>query len=115
MPVYLQSIAGPLARLSAPSELAEALSAFDDDDSGQIDVAELREALLNTNGGKDGWKHQLAAKEIDRAMDGFTSKRAFSKSHSGGLGSNKTDVFKYREWIDSLSSGGDDNGAKHGF
>ncbi|KAM6527083.1 hypothetical protein FSOLCH5_003155 [Fusarium solani] len=46
--VFLNSLADALAALSPSAELLSAFSAFDDDDSGQIDLAELRNALLET-------------------------------------------------------------------
>ncbi|EDN08259.1 conserved hypothetical protein [Histoplasma mississippiense (nom. inval.)] len=51
---YLNSIANLLGPLSSTQELLNAFAAFDEDDSGQIDMDELRDALLNTKPDADG-------------------------------------------------------------
>lgn len=107
---FLNSIATNLATLSPSAELLSALSAFDDDDSGQIDVAELRDALLHTvpEPGDKG----LTAAEIDEVMAGFSAKRAFGgKSKGGGAGGfgKRAEVFRYQEFVNSLSGGGNGN------
>lgn len=104
---FLNSIATTLASLSPSSELLSALSAFDDDDSGQVDLAELRDALLNT--APEPGERPLTAMEVDRVMGGFTGRRAFSKSKQGGLG-KRGEVFKYQDFVSSINgtNGGSD-------
>ncbi|ROV99122.1 hypothetical protein VMCG_06668 [Cytospora schulzeri] len=104
---FLNSIATGLAALSPSAELLSALSSFDDDDSGQIDVAELRDALLHT--APEPGERGLTAADIDEVMAGFSGKRAFGGKNKGGFG-KRADVFKYQEFVSSLSGGGNGNG-----
>ncbi|KAI1267407.1 EF-hand [Xylariaceae sp. FL1019] len=99
---FLNSIATTLAALSPSSELLSAFSAFDDDDSGQIDVAELRDALLHT-APEDG-ERGLTPGEVDKIIAGFSGRRAFSKS-SMGLGAHrgKGEVFRYQDFVNSIN------------
>ena len=100
---FLNSIATGLAALSPSAELLSALSAFDDDDSGQIDAAELRDALLHT--APEPGERGLTAAEIDEVMAGFSGKRAFGGRGKGGAGGfgKRADVFRYQEFVKSLS------------
>jgi Ca2+-binding EF-hand superfamily protein len=100
MGAFLNSLASTLAALSPASELLSALSAFDEDDSGQVDLAELRDALLHT--APEPGERALTEMEVDRVMNGFTGRRAFSKSKSGGLG-KRGEVFKYQEFVNNIS------------
>ncbi len=79
-----------------------AFSAFDEDDSGQVDLAELRDALVNT--APEPGERALSETEIDRVMNGFTGRRAFSKSKTGGLG-KRGEVFKYQDLVHSIVGG----------
>lgn len=90
--------------MSPSAELLSAFSAFDDDDSGQVDLVELRDALLHTS--PEPGERSLTEEEIDRVMDGFTGRRAFSKGNSklGGLG-KRGEVFKYQEFVQSILGG----------
>jgi len=108
MGVFLSSLAAALVSLSPSSELLSAFSAFDDDDSGQIDLAELRDALLHT--APEPGERALTEAEVDRVMNGFTGRRAFSKSKSGGLG-KRGEVFRYQDFVHSVLGG---NGASDG-
>ena len=99
--VFLNSLATTLAALSPSAELMSALSAFDDDDSGQIDVAELRDALLHT--APEPGERPLSALEVDRVLSGFTGRRAFSKSNMGGGLAKRGEVFKYQEFVNSIT------------
>lgn len=102
--VFLNSIATSLAALSPSTELLSAFSAFDDDDSGQIDLAELRDALLHT--APEPGERALTANEVDKVMAGFTGRRAFSKSNIGGNGLGKRgEVFRYQEFVNSIAGG----------
>ena len=107
--VYLNTLAVSLAALSPSSELLSAFSAFDEDDSGQIDVAELRDALLHT--APEPGDKALTAHEVDKVMNGFTGRRAFTsktKSNGGlGGGANKRgEVFKYQDFVNSVAGNG---------
>ncbi|KAL8954300.1 MAG: hypothetical protein Q9193_007294, partial [Seirophora villosa] len=48
MPVFLNNLSALLGPFSSQQELTNAFAAFDEDDSGQIDAKELRDALLHT-------------------------------------------------------------------
>lgn len=102
LPSFLNQIATLLTTLSPSAELMSAFSAFDDDDSGQVDLAELRDALLHT-APEPGVK-ALTEREVDRVMSGFTARRAFGKSSVGGMG-RRGEVFKYQEFIASVAGG----------
>lgn len=97
---FLNSVATSLAALSPSAELLSAFSAFDDDDSGQVDLAELRDALLHT--APEPGERPLAAAEVDKVMEGFTGRRAFSKSKSAMLG-KRGEVFKYQDFVSSIA------------
>ncbi|XXH05000.1 hypothetical protein Hte_011424 [Hypoxylon texense] len=100
--VFLNSIATTLAAMSPSAELLSAFSAFDDDDSGQVDLAELRDALLHT--APEPGERALTATEVDKIMSGFSGRRAFSKSMAGGLG-KRGEVFKYQDFVNSIVGG----------
>ena len=95
-------MAGLLASLSKSEEMLSAFSAFDEDDSGQIDLAELRDALLHT--APEPGETPLTEREIDKVMSGFTSRRAFGKHTGGGMG-KRGEVFKYQEFVSSVAGG----------
>jgi len=112
LPQYLSQLANILVGLSPQQELLNAFSAFDDDDSGQIDVAELRTALMNTV--PDPGERPLAAKDIDRAVEGFTGRRILGKNVIGIAGvrglkdpapKKGGDVFRYQEFVGNLTGG----------
>ncbi|KAL2213301.1 EF-hand [Sarocladium strictum] len=100
MPAFLNSLAEALAALSPSAELLSAFSAFDDDDSGQVDVAELRDALLNT--APEPGQRALTASEVDKVMEGFTGRRAFNRNMNAQLGSKRGEVFKYQDFVNSV-------------
>lgn len=108
---FLNSLAEALAALSPSGELLSAFSAFDDD-SGQVDWAELRDALLNT--APEPGERALAAAEVDKVVDGFTGRRAFNRSMNAQLGSKRGDVFKYHDFVISFmgSNGGSEGGSQ---
>lgn len=114
LPQYLNQLASLLAALSPPQELLNAFSAFDDDDSGQIDVAELKTALLTTL--PDPGQQRLNERDIDRAFEGYTGRRILGRNAtgiSGVRGINATpsakrsggDVFRYQEFVGNLTGG----------
>ncbi|KAK4106733.1 EF-hand [Parathielavia hyrcaniae] len=102
MALFLNSIAAPLAALSPSSELLSAFSAFDDDDSGQIDVEELRDALLHT--APEPGQEPLTALDVEKVIAGFTGRRAFSKVTATGLG-KRGEVFRYQEFVTTIAGG----------
>ncbi|KAJ6446644.1 polyadenylation factor subunit 2 [Purpureocillium lavendulum] len=108
---FLNSLAEALAALSPSAELLSAFSAFDDDDSGQVDWSELRDALLNT--APEPGERALTAAEVDKVVDGFTGRRAFNRNMNAQLGAKKGEVFKYQEFVNSVmgANGGADNGS----
>lgn len=102
LPTYLNKIASLLAPLSSPQELLNAFAAFDEDDSGQIDLDQLRDALLHTN--TDSSERPLTAREIDEAVSGFTGRRAFGGRGAKPSGSrNRGEVFRYQEFVGSIT------------
>ncbi|KAH7171943.1 hypothetical protein DER46DRAFT_696855 [Fusarium sp. MPI-SDFR-AT-0072] len=107
--VFLNSLADALAALSPSAELLSAFSAFDDDDSGQVDLVELRKALLDT--APEPGEKALTASEVDKIMNGFTGRRAFNRNMNAHLGAKRGEVFKYQEFVGSImgSNNGSDN------
>ncbi|KAI4599664.1 hypothetical protein LQW54_001290 [Pestalotiopsis sp. IQ-011] len=102
--VFLNSIANTLSAMSPSSELLSAFSAFDDDDSGQVDLAELRDALLNT--APEPGESALSPHEVEKIMASFSGRRAFSKSTMAAGGSRKKgEVFKYQDFVNSIVGG----------
>lgn len=73
------------------------------DDSGQIDIEDLRDALLHTS--PDAGGRAMTAAEIDRVMEGFTGRRALAKGMMGKEVGRRGDVFRYREFQSTLSGG----------
>ncbi|RMD40309.1 hypothetical protein DV735_g4798, partial [Chaetothyriales sp. CBS 134920] len=78
LPQYLNQLADILVGLSPEQELLNAFSAFDDDDSGQIEVGELKAGLLGT--APEPSERALTERDIDRAIDGFTGRRMLGSS-----------------------------------
>jgi Ca2+-binding EF-hand superfamily protein len=100
---YLDILSAPLADLSHNDELTAAFEAWDVDDSGQIDVIELRAALLHT--AADPGEAKLGEQEVDSILGEFASRR-----HFGGKGltvaKGKGEVFRYKDFMASVSGGG---------
>lgn len=99
MPAFLNTLSGLLAPLSSQLELLNAFAAFDDDDSGQVDVSELRDALLHTSPEAD--ERPFTQREVEKVLGGFTGRRAFGK----GVG-KRGEVFRYQEFVGSIVGGG---------
>lgn len=72
-----------------------AFEAFDDNDDGTINVAELREALT-------GMGERMSEQDVDRALKGFTKRRALGRG-ANSSGSFGGEVFRYRDFVDVLS------------
>ncbi|KAL8695002.1 MAG: hypothetical protein Q9218_000474 [Villophora microphyllina] len=100
MPLFLNTLSSLLAPLSSQQELLNAFAAFDEDDSGQIDVKELKDALLHTSPEAGG--RAMTEREIDEVVNGFTGRRAFGKSMGHG---SRGDVFRYQEFMASIMGG----------
>lgn len=96
LPHYLSTLSTPLSQLSPPAELLAAFAAFDTDDSGQIDVAELRDALVNTGG------RSLAEHDVEEVLAGFSGRRAFGAK---GPTAARGEVFRYRDFVSGLGGG----------
>lgn len=102
LPTYLNTIAALLSPLSSPQELLNAFAAFDEDDSGQIDLDELRDTLLHTN--PDNNDNPLTEREIGEAVSGFTGRRAFGGRGAKPGGSRRRgEVFRYQEFVGSVT------------
>jgi Ca2+-binding EF-hand superfamily protein len=99
MASFLNTLSSSLAALSPSSELLSAFSAFDDDDSGQVDLAELRDALLYT--APEAGERALTEIEVDKVVNGFRGRRAFSKNMPSRF-NKKGEVFKYQDFVHSV-------------
>lgn len=99
---YLDTLSGPLSELSASDELMAAFSAFDVDDSGQIDIADLRRSLLST-APEDG--ERLSERELDGILAEFSGRRAFG-AKGLNVAKGKGEVFRWREFMGAVSGGG---------
>ncbi|KAF2709680.1 EF-hand [Pleomassaria siparia CBS 279.74] len=104
---YLNTLSDLMSGLSHTSELNAAFEAFDDGDDGQIDLGELKDALMHTP--PEAGENKLTEREIDVIVDGFSGRRAFGK---GGKGLGRGEVFRYQEFVSSLTGGG--NGGENG-
>ncbi|KAG0161467.1 hypothetical protein PDIDSM_9001 [Penicillium digitatum] len=111
-PTFLNTLSGLMALMSPLQELLNALAAFDDDDNGQIDATELRDALLHTSP-EDG-EERLTERQIDEVFSGFVGRPAFigRGAKSGGIG-KRGEVFQYQEFVRSVMGGENGNSAKH--
>lgn len=113
---FLSTLSSLLTPLSPSSELLAAFAAFDDDDSGQIDVHELRDALLHTSQvecGGGSHRAPLSVDEVETVLAGFSGRRAFGggKGLAAPAKGSRGDVFRYRDFVGSVvGSGGE--GAK---
>ncbi|KAL2863931.1 putative calmodulin [Aspergillus lucknowensis] len=107
-PNFLNTLSQLLSPLSSRQELTNALSAFDEDDSGQVDVEELRDALLNT--APDDGERPLTEREVNEVLSGFTGRRAFGgKGGKAQGGGKRGEVLRYQEFVDAVM-GGAENG-----
>lgn len=96
--------------MSSAQELSNALAAFDDDDNGQVDVAELRDALLHTAPEDGGLP--LTEQQIDEVFSGFTGRRAFGgRGAKTGMG-KRGEIFQYHDFVRSVVGGDNGNGRR---
>jgi len=107
LPTFMNSIATLLASLSPASERRSAFSAFDEDDSGQIDLTELRDTLLHT--APEPGEKALTERQVDKVINGFTGRRAFQKHSAGAMG-KRGEGFKYQEFVASVAGGASGDG-----
>lgn len=109
---YLDSLSAPYSQLSSAEELAAAFSAFDIDDSGQIDVDDLRHALLRTmpEPGEANPGARLSEGDVDSVLDSFTGRRAFGSRgyNAQKSGTAKGDVFRWRDFVANLNGGSEE-------
>jgi hypothetical protein len=110
-PTFLNTLSQLMAPMSSSQELLNALAAFDDDDNGQVDVAELRDALLHT--APDDGGVPLTEQQIDEVFNGFTGRRAFGGrgAMSGGMG-KRGEVFQYHDFVRSVVGGENANNGR---
>ncbi|KAI9886709.1 MAG: hypothetical protein M1823_001485 [Watsoniomyces obsoletus] len=100
---FLTQLSTLLGNMSRPDELLSAFAAFDDNDNGQIDVADLRDTLLHT-APENRNQQPLSRAEIDKVMEGFTGRKTAGKK----LG--KEDVFRYQEFLAAVTGMGNKDG-----
>ncbi|KAI4279278.1 MAG: hypothetical protein LQ337_000414 [Flavoplaca oasis] len=106
MPYFLNTLSTLLAPLSSQQELLNAFAAFDEDDSGQIDVKELKDALLHTS--PEAGERAMTEREVENVLEGFIGRRAFVKGLGHGA---RGEVFKYPEFMATIM-GGTEGGRK---
>jgi len=96
-----------LADLSRHDELTAAFAAFDVDDSGQIDIDELRDALMHTNPGPG--KRSLTPRDLDGVFEEFSSRRTLAKGMAGKEAGRRGEVFRYMDFMSEIQ-GANKNG-----
>lgn len=111
---YLDTLTAAQSDLSHPDELAAAFAAFDVDDSGQIDLAELKDALVHTVPEPGADYLRMSEAEIDAIMADFSARRAFGAKGmmgkdlvNGNAAKGRSHVFRYRDFMASISGGPD--------
>ena len=100
----MNTLSSLLAPLSSQQELVNAFAAFDDDDSGQVDIKELRDALLHTS--PEAGERPLKEREVIQVIDGFKGRREFSKGIGGG---NRGEVFRYQDFVTTAMGVGENS------
>ncbi|KAI9849633.1 MAG: hypothetical protein M1837_002758 [Sclerophora amabilis] len=112
LPPFLTNLSALLAPISASDELLSAFAAFDDDDSGTVDVGELRDALLNT-APEDFGERPMTEVQVESAMRDFVGRKAFGGGHGkANRGGTRGDVFKYKDFVDSVRGGAQNGGVE---
>ncbi|KAL4915727.1 hypothetical protein BDW62DRAFT_212428 [Aspergillus aurantiobrunneus] len=110
-PTFLNTLSQLLSPLSSRQELTNALAAFDEDDSGQVDVEELRDALLNTV--PENGERPLTDREVNEVLSGFTGRRAFGgKGGKAQGGGKRGEVLRYQEFVNTVMGGTENGQAK---
>ncbi|KAI9812120.1 MAG: hypothetical protein M1826_002950 [Phylliscum demangeonii] len=101
LPQFLTQLSRLLSSMSRPDELISAFGAFDNDDDGQIDVAELRDALIHTAPEAGGTDRSLTAREIDLVMGAFTARKTLNQKKLG-----QGETFRYHEFVAAVTGAG---------
>ena len=126
LPVFLNTLAGLLCKLSPERELREAFSAFDEGDCGEIDVDELKQAVLHTVPDVDSHEdaRPLTERDFEKCVEGWTGRRAFVGGVAGGRGFKNVggngagkkggEVFRYHDFVGNIMSGGMGMGGDEG-
>lgn len=70
------------------------------DDSGQVDVDELREALLHTN--RQSGDDNLKESEINAVMAEFSSRRVLAR-RMGKEAGNRGEIFRYHDFVAGIT------------
>lgn len=96
---YLNLLARDLTRLNRQDELMAAFLAFDNDDSDQIDIAELKDALMTTAPESGS---PLTEREIEEVMEGFVGRRVLKKGQINSNLGGKKEVFRYADFTSSI-------------
>lgn len=73
---------------------------------------ELRDALLHTS--PEAGESPLTEREIDDVVSGFTGKKAFGKRGMKTGGGRRGDVFRYQEFVGSITGGTESGSAPEG-
>jgi len=104
---YLDILSEPMKEISEKEELLAAFEAFDVDDSGQVDVGELKDAVVRAG---------MNEKDVQVILDEFSGRRAFgakgitakdfNSGSNGRQGVGRGDVFKYRDFVAGITGGG---------
>jgi hypothetical protein len=76
-----------------------AFLAFDNDDSDQIDIAELKDALMTTAPESGS---PLTEREIEEVMEGFVGRRVLKKGQINSNLGGKKEVFRYADFTSSI-------------
>ena len=99
---FLTPLSTLVAEMSSRAdELWSALAAFDEDDNGQIEVTELREALLRPAPAPEPHgQGPLSAVEIDQVIDGFRGRK------TSGRKLGKEEVFRYQDFLAAVTGVG---------
>ncbi|KAG8627355.1 hypothetical protein KVT40_004838 [Elsinoe batatas] len=109
---FLDQLTEPMRELSEKEELMAAFAAFDVDDSGQIDLGELRDAVLRT-APEGGVGARLSEREVDGILGEFAGRRAFgAKGVSGKEVGGRGEVFRYRDFMASVGGVGGQEGVQ---
>ena len=101
---YLDTLSSPLASLSPAGELEAAFAAFDVDDSGQIDMAELRQAVLGTAPEVGEEDYRMSEREVDGILGEFAGRRQFG-AKGVNVAKGKGEVFRWREFMGAVNGG----------
>lgn len=103
LPVFLTIIAELLEPFPPSTELENALAAFDEDDSGLIDLADLREALVQTNPAENGSdRSSLTENQLYEVVRDFTSSSALPRTPASKR-LMRREVFRYQEFVSNIT------------